>query len=492
LGAIYHLMHLAGALTEAATVRDIVDLLTDRCLLTFGAQAFALLVPEASRLQIIGHRGVTADLLHRLDHLPETSNALGLLGLAGRTPSFFSSPAELRAAHPALADIGSGMAAWAVLPLIASGQRAGLCLLAYDVPHRFTTEERLTFTSFSALVAQALDRTRVYDAKHQIAHGLQAGLLPHNLPEIPALRVAARYLPASHGMDIGGDFYDLICVSATDAAAVIGDVQGHNVRAAALMGQIRAAVHAYVVSGATPGQILAHTNRLLTDLDPDLLTSCLYARLDLARQRAHLATAGHWPPLVRRPDLRAEVLPMVPGPLLGVDAAAVYPTFEIATPPGTLLAFYTDGLIETPGQDTDLADLGMTLSHAGDDLDDIADTLLDRAQPSGNRADDTALLLLRTAAPRRPGRGKKTHGSPVWLRSRRWGIVELDRGVGADGDGRTLQDVARVVPCPIGVSVFHRSLCDPVGRTRGRSRAWGLSGWRIRFRGRRRRRGRRR
>jgi serine phosphatase RsbU (regulator of sigma subunit) len=102
---------------------------------------------------------------------------------------------------------------------------------------------------------------------------------------------------------------------------------------------------------------------------------------------------------VRRPDLRAEVLPMVPGPLLGVDAAAVYPTIEIATPPGTLLAFYTDGLIETPGQDTDLTDLAMALSRAGDDLDDIADTLLDRAQPSGNRADDTALLLLRTAAP---------------------------------------------------------------------------------------------
>jgi GAF domain-containing protein len=398
LGGTYHLMSLASALTEAVAVRDVVDLLTDLCLFTFGAQAFALLIPEAGRMQIIGHRGFTTELLNRLDRIPVTSDTPRLLGLTVQVPAFFASRQELRAAHPALAEINDGMAAWVFLPLIASGRRIGTCVLAYDQPHPFTTEERFTLASFGALITQALDRTRLYDAKHQLAHGLQASLLPHTLPEIPGLKAAARYLPASHGMDIGGDFYDLIRLSPTEAAAVIGDVQGHNVRAAALMGQVRTAVHAYAVAGAPPGEILARTNRLLTDLDPDLLTSCLYAHLDLARHRAHLAAAGHWPPLLRRPDLHTELLHVPPGPLLGVNAATAYPTTQIAVPPGTLLAFYTDGLIETPGtgHDDDLTSLATTLSHAGHDLDDIADALLDQAQPSGDRADDTALLLLRT------------------------------------------------------------------------------------------------
>ncbi|WP_158791300.1 PP2C family protein-serine/threonine phosphatase, partial [Streptomyces sp. NRRL WC-3549] len=137
-------------------------------------------------------------------------------------------------------------------------------------------------------------KRQLYDTKDRLAHSLQAHLLPHTLPRIAGLDIAARYLPATRGMGIGGDFYDVIRLDATTAAAAIGDVQGHNVNAAALMGQVRTAVHAS--AGAPPDEVLARTNRLLADLDPGLFTSCLYVHLDLAGNRARLATAGHPPP----------------------------------------------------------------------------------------------------------------------------------------------------------------------------------------------------
>ncbi|ARF81812.1 SpoIIE family protein phosphatase [Kitasatospora aureofaciens] len=398
LDAMRHLVRLAGTLAEAATVRDIVDLVADHLMVPFRAQGFLLLVPEAGRVHVVGHCGFAPELLDSLNHTPLTANTPSVLGLTAGIPSFFPTRDEFHAAYPASPAIDGGMAAWAFLPLIVSGHPIGTCVLGYQQPHPFTSDERTLLTSLGALIAQALGRARQYDAEHQLAHGLQARLLPHTLPKIPGLDVAARYLPASHGVDIGGDFYDLIRLTTTEAAAVIGDVQGHNVSAAGLMGQVRTAVHAYAIAGATPGEVLARTNRLLTDLDPDLLTSCLYAHLDLAHHSTRLATAGHHPPLLRRPDLHTEILDVPPGPLLGVDPAASYPTTEVALPPATVLALYTDGLIETPGtdHDTNITELVTALSHAGHTLDGIADALLDRAHPSGNQGDDTALLLLRS------------------------------------------------------------------------------------------------
>lgn len=128
-------------------------------------------------------------------------------------------------------------------------------------------------TSLAGLIAQSLDRARLYDAKHTLAHSLQAGLLPQTLPRILGLEVAARYLPAGHGIDVGSDFYDLIRCAPAVAAAAIGDVQGRSTAAAALMGQVRTAVHAHASAGAPPGELLARTNRLLTDLDTPYLSS---------------------------------------------------------------------------------------------------------------------------------------------------------------------------------------------------------------------------
>lgn len=256
-------------------------------------------------------------------------------------------------------------------------------------------QERAVLTALAGLIAQALDRAHLYDAQHQLARNLQAGLLPRTLPDVPGLEVAARYLPAGHGTGIGGDFYDFIRLDETNAAAAIGDVQGHNVQAATLMGQVRTAVHAG--AGASPGEVLARTNRLLADLDPGLFTSCTYIDIDVARHHACLATAGHPPPILRHPDGHTEVLHLEPGLLLGIDRAAEYPTTEIALPPGTVLALYTDGLVEAPG-----VGIGDAIQSLADQLarirtpnmEALADSLVDDVRRSALRSDDVALLLI--------------------------------------------------------------------------------------------------
>ncbi|WP_405833901.1 SpoIIE family protein phosphatase [Streptomyces sp. NBC_01176] len=393
---LYDLMHLAASLTEAVSVQDVVELAADQIMPTFDAQGFVLSVAEDGRLQIVGSRGYRDEVLRPFDGPPLTDrSAPTVYALTAGVPLFFGSPQDMERFHPDIPRL-TGRAAWAFLPLVVSRRPVGCWVLSFDRPRPFGPDERAVLTSLAGLIAQALDRARLYDAKHQLAHDLQSGLLPTTLPAVPGLEVAARYLPAARGMDVGGDFYDLIRLDATTVAAAIGDVQGHNVHAAALMGQIRTAVH--VTAGASPDEVLARANRLLTDFDPGLFASCLYAHLDLARHRARLATAGHPPPLLRDAGGRTEVLDLPPGLLLGIDPAAEYRTTEIPLPPDSLLALYTDGLIETPGGDIGeaAADLADHLARTADQpIGTLADALVRHTPHTDPRSDDVALLLLR-------------------------------------------------------------------------------------------------
>ena len=396
--ALYHLTHLAVVLAEAVSCQDVVDVVADQIVPAFGPQGLVLMTTKEERLHVIGHRGYSAEYINRFDGTPSASRTPTAHALATGTSTFFSTFADFERAYPDAPRYES-RSAWAFLPLIASGRHIGTLTLSYDKPQPFPPAERAILTSLTGLIAQALDRARLYDATRTLAHTLQTGLLPGTLPVVPGLDVAARYLPADvgHGMNIGGDFYDLIH-SPHATVAAIGDVEGHNTTAAALMGQVRSAVHAYAAIGTPPGDLLACTNRLLTDLDPGLFASSLIAQLDESRQRVRLATAGHPPPLLRHPDGRTEVLRLPPGLLLGIDSEAGYPTTEITLPPGAVLALYTDGLVEVPGADIDdtTNTLAQHLTQAQtQDLESLADTLIRHAQSSAPRHDDIALLLVR-------------------------------------------------------------------------------------------------
>ncbi|KJK53847.1 SpoIIE family protein phosphatase [Streptomyces sp. NRRL F-4428] len=401
--ALYHLMHLAAALTEAAGVQEVVDLVADQIVPAFGPQALAVLTAEDGRLRHLGHRGHAADLTDRLDGLPLTAHTPTARVVSTGRAGFFPTFAELQREYPAAVHLDD-MASWAFLPLIASDRVVGSLVLAYARPNPFPPAERAVLSSLAGLVAQALDRARLYDTKHDLAHTLQSVLLPHTLPRVEGIDVAVRYLPAGRGMDIGGDFYDLIRHDDTTVTVAIGDVQGHSITAAALMGQVRTAVHAHATVGTPPSEVLARTNRLLVDLDPGLFTSCLIAQIDLVRHRARLANAGHPPPILCHPDGRTEILDVPPGLLLGIDADADCPTTEIQLSPGSMLALYTDGLVEVPGRDIEdtTAELARQLSRRlagaeGSTMNDVADALIAYATGSAPRHDDIALLLVQAS-----------------------------------------------------------------------------------------------
>ncbi|MFB7496228.1 SpoIIE family protein phosphatase [Streptomyces sp. NPDC056161] len=398
LVTISQVLSLSGALTEAVGVQDVVQLVADEVCPAVGSQGVVILGSQAGRLHVLGQRGYpNPRAVDQFDDAPLMKRTPGAHVLRTGVPAFFDSRQQLEHLYPGRYETPDGFAAWAFLPLIASGRPVGTCVLAYAQPHVFPASERAVLTSLGGLIAQALERARLYDAKHQLAHGLQAALLPHSLVRLPGIEAAARYLPATQGMEIGGDFYDLV-PTRPFPAAVIGDVQGHNVTAAGLMGQIRTGVRAFTTGGQPPEEVMSSTNRLVIDLGAELFASCLYLRLDPAREQAVMARAGHPPPLLRRPDGRVRVLDLAGGPLLGIDATATYPRTEVGLTRGSLLALYTDGLIEAPGVDIEdaLADLSGLLAAAGDQpLELLADEVVRHCVASHERADDVAVLLLR-------------------------------------------------------------------------------------------------
>ncbi|MFD3453926.1 SpoIIE family protein phosphatase [Streptomyces sp. NPDC058691] len=394
---LYQLMHLAATLSEAVEVKDVVDQVAVQLVPAFEAQGLALLTAEEGRLHVAAHRGYTDEFMARFEGIPLSAPTPPTQAMATATPRFFTSFGDFQRAYPE-APRYRDRDAWAFLPLIASGRPIGLLALSYDRPRPFPLAERAILTSLAGLIGQALDRAHLYDATRHLARTLQTGLLPQELPQVPGLEVVARYRPAGHGQDTGGDFYDLIHCGSTCAAVTIGDVQGHNVQAATLMGQVRTAVHAHATAHTSPSRVLTRTNRLLADLNRGLFTSCLYAHLDLGRHRARLATAGHPPPLIRHPDGRTEILHMPPGLLLGVAPDGDYPMTQIPLSVGTVLVLYTDGLVEAPGLDIEhsTADLAHCLVAAGDEsLDDLADALVDHALRTTPGTDDIALLVAR-------------------------------------------------------------------------------------------------
>ncbi|HSA48737.1 MAG TPA: GAF domain-containing SpoIIE family protein phosphatase, partial [Yinghuangia sp.] len=402
-GQAYRLVHFAAVLTEAVSVDDVVARVADEVLPAFHAQGVAIVAFESGRLRVLGHRGYPPGAVDSFDGTPlDAIPSAALRIFTSAVPTFFASAQEMQRVYPDLPAHARSPQARAVLPLIVSGRPIGACMLAYDRPHTFEVAERSVLTALAGVLAQALDRARLFDAKHQIAHGLQQALLPRALPDVPGLRVHARYLPATERMDIGGDFYDLIGLGPAGAGALIGDVQGHNIAAAALMGQVRTAIHAHAAAGSPPDDVLARTNRLLTDLGTNLFTTCLHVHLDPATGRARLANAGHPPPILCLPGrTAASVLDVTPGPPLGIDPDAAYPVTDTILPPHAILLLYTDGLVETPDTDLDhaISALARSLPHTGRPaLEHLADTALTHPA-TGRRTDDTALLLLQLLPP---------------------------------------------------------------------------------------------
>ncbi|TQK42593.1 GAF domain-containing protein [Streptomyces sp. SLBN-118] len=393
LGVMYHVLQLGSALTEAVTAREVCEVVSDQLLPAFGGQQLAIYVVRDGTMHLLFHTGHHEDFLDWLEGVPLHARLPGTETLTSGAPLFIESQQDLSQGYPGIPT--GGARSWAYLPLIASSHPVGTCVLGFDEIHEFTETDRGVLTALAGLIAQALERARLYDAEYALARGLQQALLPHRLPAIPGIRTVARYLPGTSGMDIGGDWYDVI-PTAGGVSLVIGDVEGHSIAAAATMAQLRSAARAFAAVGHTPRDVMAGVNLTLIDLDPGLLASCCYIHLEPHGHDAYAVTAGHPPPLLRRPDGTTDVLDLDIGPLLGVDRAATYPGTRIALAPGSVLALYTDGLVEERGADVSVGidRLRASFAHArADSLDELADRLLHNARGYSYRADDIALLL---------------------------------------------------------------------------------------------------
>ncbi|MBC9729599.1 SpoIIE family protein phosphatase [Streptomyces sp. TRM68367] len=297
------------------------------------------------------------------------------------------------ALEPGLAGIGAG--GLAVLPLPAKGGVVGVCLVGWEQPHEFVPEERTVLTATAALIGQALQRAHAHDAEQELATMLQRSLLPRRLPELLGGTAVARYLPARRGLQVGGDWYDVIVISEDRVALVIGDVQGHSAAAATIMGQMRTAVRAYAVEGHPPDVVVSHANRLLVGMETDLFATCCYVELDMEEGNTMFVRAGHLSPLVRHPDGTTEEVQVEGGLPLGVLAETEFPMTAVTLAPGTVLALVTDGLVEAADLPLDEGMDRTRIALAAADPADpgrMADELLGDA---GRREDDVALLLLR-------------------------------------------------------------------------------------------------
>ncbi|MGI5380355.1 SpoIIE family protein phosphatase [Streptomyces sp. CA-251387] len=408
LSPLYRPIVLAIALTEAVTARQVSAVVMRELLPAFGGRRLAIYLLQERHLYLAWETGFPKGFLAPFEGVGLDARLPGVETLTSGRPLFFDSMQQLADAYPGIA-LDATEGARAFLPLIASGRSVGSCILGFDRPRSFSTEERTVLTAMAGLIAHAMEKARRYESEAALARGLQQALLPRRLSQHPLMETAGRYLPGTQGMEVGGDWYD-VAAAGDGMALVIGDVQGHGVQAAATMGQLRTAVRAFAVGDRPPDEVMSGTNRLLIDLDSGLFASCCYIRLDPATGLAQAAVAGHLPPLLRRPDGRTQVVDLPGGVVLGVDPQARYPVAELRMEPGSVLALYTDGLVERPGTDIDdgisalrvaLARAGAPAARAGArSLAGVADRLTARARHTPDRPDDIALLLAtRRAAP---------------------------------------------------------------------------------------------
>jgi serine phosphatase RsbU (regulator of sigma subunit) len=271
-------------------------------------------------------------------------------------------------------------------------------------------------TTLADLMGQALHRAAQYERHAHTAQVLQRSLLP-TLPAVhDGLELAAVYAPADSGAQVGGDWYDVIDLGEGRAYLVIGDVMGHDIRAAAVMGQLRVALQVYAGIGYSPGEVLRQLHRLVDGLGDIELVTCLCAVYDARRQELTVANAGHLPPMIAAPGHRVAALSAPADPPLGAGSDT-YRDHRHPVPPGSLLILHTDGLVE---RRSDSIDVG--LARLAGFLDAEIDIGIDAGMPAGAGAgsgtplarlaqatvdhmagytaaeDDAALLLVRTAA----------------------------------------------------------------------------------------------
>ncbi|MET9883226.1 SpoIIE family protein phosphatase [Streptomyces sp. NPDC006430] len=390
-----------AALAHARTVRDVIDVIGDaHGLERLGSMGMVMGLVEAGRIHLVaeGPEGsfVPGTRYTRIDEQYPMSEVVRSL-----QPRFLDSAREFAEGYPGLwAKIrGMDVSAAAYLPLIAQARPIGAIGLLYQDKDGFTQDERNLLVALGSSIAQSLQRAMLLEQEHDLAEGLQQAMLPRRIPSVPGAEIAVRYRSARMGQDIGGDWYDVIPLPGGRVGAVIGDVQGHDTHAAAVMGQLRIVLRAYAAEGHSPGTVMARASVFLHELDTDRFATCTYVEADLSTGVLQLVRAGHIDPLLRTREGDCRRLPVEGGMPLGLSAEfgrLEYAVTTVELDPGETIVLCTDGLVEHPGADLDDGiQLLTALVRSGPaDLQLLADRLCGVIDERGGD-DDMALLLLR-------------------------------------------------------------------------------------------------
>ncbi|TJZ56992.1 protein phosphatase [Streptomyces piniterrae] len=393
---------ITAELARALSVADVTRVLTGPGgARRFGADGLVLGLVEGGRFEVIAAAGlegeVPEDMMNsRLDDTLPLSDAA-----ISRRPCFLGTRGELIARYPRLRPysdvLPTGSAAF--LPLIAQDTVIGALGLFNAEPSVQSAEAKNLALALAGVVAQSVQRATLFDQEREFATGLQATMLPRRVPAITGGEVAVRYHPASVGRDVGGDWYDVVPLPQGRTGLVVGDVQGHDTHAAAVMGQLRIALRAYASEGHSPETVLVRASRFLAELETERFATCTYIQADLESGALHVARAGHLGPLISDgsghidwPEIRGG-LPLGLATGFGHDH---FPETQLFLEPGSTLLLCTDGLVEHPGRDISVGidALSAAVRAGPPELDALADQLSDHLWAEPGSEDDMALLLL--------------------------------------------------------------------------------------------------
>ncbi|MEV7138605.1 MULTISPECIES: ATP-binding SpoIIE family protein phosphatase [Streptomyces] len=429
-------LRFVGAATRRiARGIDLDEIVMGLCRATVPTFSDAILVYLRDPLPVGDERptGPVVLRLRRTDRIPEDRDTEGFLLPALQPEPDVGITAELCTVRPggALNEVLRGVrpvfadapAARAALPeligddlTVPGGQRAilaplrgrrrvigaALFLRRPDRP-AFETDDLLVAAQLATHSALGIDKAVLYGREAYIADELQRTMLPETLPRPTGVRLASRYLPAAETARVGGDWYDAIPLPGSRVALVVGDVMGHSMTSAAIMGQLRTTAQTLAGLDLPPQEVLHHLDEQAQRLGTDRMATCLYAVYDPVAHRITIANAGHPPPVLLHLGGRAEVLRVPPGAPIGVGGVD-FEAVELDAPAGATLLLYTDGLVESRLRDvwTGIEQLreriAATAALTGPDhpppLEALCDEVLDMLGP-GDRDDDIALLAAR-------------------------------------------------------------------------------------------------
>ena len=320
-------------------------------------------------------------------------------GFAGRVaqsrePVILTTVDHTTVRNPLLVD--RGIKSLLGVPLLAGGKVIGVLHVGSLSGRPFGQQDAELLQLAADRAALALHSMMAQDDA-QAAVALHRSLLPTALPEVPGIDLAARYVTGSG--TVGGDWYDVFVLPDGKLGVVVGDVAGSGLVAAVIMGRIRSALRAYVLETSDPATALRRLDRKIQYFEPDAMATVLYGLYTPWTGEFVASSAGHLPPVLAVPDEQAAVVPIQPDPPIGVADAPERRSGAAVIPPGALLFFFTDGLVERRDQALDLG-----ISRVAATLDDVIASSADRSDPSVPLAEDACAAVMRalvgSAAPR--------------------------------------------------------------------------------------------